>query len=807
MILKDLTFAFRNLRRNKLLASINIFGLSIGISACLVIFLITSYELSFDRFQPDKDRIFRIYTSHTGVTNQIYSGIPTGVAGAIREHFTGLESSTNFHTSKWNVKVPVNMNLKDLGTCEKIIIAGPEYFEVFNYYQWVVGSPQQSLLEPFKVVLSESRARVYFGDVDPFTVIGREIHYRDSLVVTVSGIFKDISERTDLDFTDVISFSTIEKSWLSKSIQLDAWNSVNSSSQMFIKLHPGTHIANIEAQIVRLPEIYKDEYNKSYPSKIQPLEDLHFNTELGIFDYSRSVMEKSTLQILLLIAALLLIIASINFINLETAQASRRAKEVGVRKVLGSSRGMLIRRFLCESFLLCFFAVGLSIVWAHAAMKYFSEYIPQGLVLDITQPIVSIFLISCVVVVTLLAGLYPAFILSSYQPVAALKDITNLNRGMTRSSLIRKVLTVFQFSFSQILIVGTITIAFQLHYMLNKDLGFNPHAVVWVGTPWEEQKDKRLAFQNELEQILEIQRLSINDMPPIAGGTVSSSLNFDNGKGEVTYQYNEKRGDTSYIAVYGIRLLAGRNLLPIDTAREFLINETFMHKLGFTEPWDVIGKTSRENYSIVGVVEDFHTESLHSSILPTVISYDGQSRGFAIKIFTPRNRAADIKPALEKVELAWKKIYPNEKFQYSFLDDRMKRFYETEQRTGKLARAASGIAILISCLGLFGLSSFSVLQRTKEIGIRKVLGATVNNIWFLLSKDFLVLVFIACMVSAPVAYYVAELWLESFAYRMDITAWMFVASALISLIVAFITMSFRTVRAAQSDPVKSLRYE
>jgi len=811
MLIKDLTFAFRNLLRNKLLAAVNVFGLSIGISACLVIFLIASYELSFDRFQPDRDRIFRMYTvAHSGVTDELYSAIPTGAAGAIRDHFTGLESLTNFHTLSWNVKVPVNRDFKDFGNNSKIIVAGPEYFDVFNYYQWVVGNPRQSLVEPFNVVLSESRARLYFGDVEPFSVIGREIYYQDSMIVTVSGIVKDISERTDLDFTDFISYSTIEKSWLGNRIQLNSWNSINTSSQVFLKIHVGTPIEKIEAQISRLPEIYKEQHKRSdwsYPSRMQPLADLHFNPELGLFDNSRSVMEKSTLQILLVVGGLLLLIASINFINLETAQASRRAKEVGIRKVLGSSRRKLITRFLSESFILCFLAVGLAVVWADVAMKYFSEYMPQGLVFSITQPIVAIFLISCVAVVTLLAGLYPAFILSSYQPTAALKDIVNLDRTTTRSSLIRKSLTVFQFSFSQILIVGTITIAFQLNFMLNKDLGFDSKSVVWVNTPWEEQKDKRLAFQNELEQIPEIQRLSMNDMPPISWGTVSSSLNFDNGKGEVTYKYNEKRGDTSYIGVYDIKLLAGRNLLPIDTARQLLINETFMRNLGFTEPWDVVGKTSSRNYTIVGVVQDFHTESLHAPILPTVILYDGQSKGFAMKIFTPHNKVSDMQPALEKIESAWKKIYLDEKFRYSFLDDNMKRFYETEQRTGKLARAATSIAILISCLGLFGLSSFTVLQRTKEIGIRKVLGASINNIWFLLSKDFVVLILVACIISAPIAYYVAELWLEGFAYRMDVTVWIFIAAALVSLIVAFITMSFRTIRAAQSDPVKSLRYE
>jgi ABC-type antimicrobial peptide transport system permease subunit len=810
MILNDFAFAFRNIRRKKLLAAINVFGLSIGISACLVIFLIASYELSFDRFQPDRDRIYRVYTVHSGVANYVYSGIPTGVATAIRDEVTGIESLTNFHTCQWNVKVPEYAGLKDLGTYDKIIIAGPEYFEVFNYYHWVVGNPRQSLGEPFKVALSESRAKLYFGDLDPSSFIGKEIHYSDSLVVTVSGIFRDVTERTDLDFTDVVSFSTIEKSWLNKRIQLNAWHSINTSCQLFIKLHRDTDRKSIQEQIEKIPQRHETQHNLtnwSYPSKLQPFADLHFNTELGIFDGSRSVMEKSTLEILLLIAALLLIIASINFINLETAQASRRAKEVGVRKVLGSSRGKLIARFLSESFILCFFAVGLSIVWTDLAMKYFSEYIPQGLVLDITEPGVIIFLVSCLLVVTLLAGLYPAFILSSFEPSAALKDTTNLNRAATRSSFIRKCLTVFQFSFAQVLIVGTITISTQLRYMANKDLGFNPDAVIWVTTPAKGEQDKRATFQNALRQIPEVQAASINGMPPVGWGTVSSSAKFDNGKAEIEYPFNEKIGDTSYIAVYGIKLLAGRNLLPVDTLRQFLINETLMHNLGFTDPRDAVGKILDKNISIAGVVRDFHTGSLHLTIPPTVISYNSHGAGFAIKLFTPNNRTTDLKPAIAKVESAFKNSYPDEEFSYWFLDEQTKRFYETEERTAKLARAATGIAILISCLGLFGLSSFSVLQRTKEIGVRKVLGATVRNIWFLLSKEVLVLVLLACLLSAPIAYYVAGLWLERFAYRIDITVWLFGLSAIISLMVAFITISVRTIRAAQSDPVKALRYE
>lgn len=812
MIIKDLTFAFRNLRRNKLLAAINVLGLSIGISACLVIFLIANYEMSFDRFQPEKDRIYRVYSSFSGVFSGLNRGIPTAVPVAVRDNFSGVESVTNFHTFSGQVDIPDDKGIrKDFGNYEKIIIADPEYFEVFSYYQWVEGNPIQSLSEPFKVVISESRAKTYFGDLNPLDIIGREIHYRDSLVVTVSGIVKDITERTDLDFTDFISFGTIEKSWLNENnIQLNNWSSTNSSSQLFIKLALGTTADKIEVQIPKLAYTYK-ENNKSpqwnNTPKLQPLGDLHFNYEIGIFDNSRSVAGKSTLQILVVVAALLLTIACINFINLQTAQASRRAKEVGVRKVLGSSRRKLIVQFLVESFILCVLAVILSVVIADFSLQFFSDSIPQGLVFDITDPIIAIFLISCIIVVTLLAGLYPAFVLSSYQPALALKNLAHSNTATSRSAFIRKGLTIFQFSFSQILIIGTIAIGLQLDYMLNKDLGFSSDAVVFVRTPWWEKMEKRLTFKNELEQIPEIETLSTHGAPPSSANSASGVMAFDNGKEVLSHNVYMKHGDTSYIRVYDIKLLAGRNLLPIDTAHEYLINEKYMHLLGFTEPRDVLGKTVNEKATIAGVVKDFHTQSLHAEITPTIISYRANDDGFGIKLATPRNKFADMKPALGKIETAWKKIYPDEKFEYSFMNDTIKKFYETEQRIGKLARIATGIAILISCLGLFGLSSFTVIQRTKEIGIRKVLGATVNSILFLLSKDFLKLVVIAFIISAPIAYYVAGWWLKDFAYRVDITAWIFVASGSASIIIALITISFRTVSAAKSDPVKSLRYE
>jgi putative ABC transport system permease protein len=811
MIKKDLVFAWRNLRRNKLIASINVLGLTIGISACLVIFLIVNYELSFDTFHPDGDRIYRIYAHFSGSFTADNRGVPTGFATAIKEEFTGVETVCNFHTFESDVQVRDGKGgEKDFERYNKIIVTAPVYFAIFNYYQWLEGSPDKSLSAPRQVVLTAGRAKIYFGDVPFGEMIGKEIHYRDSLSVTVSGIVNDVEEKTDLDFTEFISLSTVENSWLKDNIRLEDWSNTNSSSQLFIKASAGTPASKLEQQMSLLATQYADK-NKDVPWKItpglQPLSELHFNTELGIFDNSRSVSEKSTLHVLIAVALLLLVIASINFINLETAQASRRAKEVGVRKVLGSSRKKLIAQFLVESFILTLSAVVLSLALAWGGIRYFTDFVPAGLALRLDDPTVLIFLVTCLFTVTFLAGLYPAFVLSSYQPALALKNLVSFSRSGTRSSFIRKALTVFQFSFSQILIIATLVIGLQINYMLNKDLGFSSEAIVYFDTPWWEKPDKRFLLKNELAQIPEIQTLSLHSEPPSTSSWSSQTFEYDNGKEIIKHNVFRKEGDSSYLQLYGIQLIAGRNLQPSDSAIEYLINETYMKQLGFTNPQDVLGKIVSKK-PIVGVVKDFHSRSLHTAIDPIAIyDWSKEYTCFGMKLYSENNNVAELKPTIDKIESAWKKIYPDQKFEYHFMDDTIRRFYETEQRTGKLAKTATFIAVLISCLGLFGLSSFTVIQRTKEIGIRKVLGATVNNILLLLSKDFLKLVILAFILSAPVAYSVADWWLKDFAYRMEIGAWLFIMAGLASLITAFLTISVRTVGAAKADPVKSLRYE
>jgi putative ABC transport system permease protein len=809
MLVNDLRFALRSLKRNRLSATINVLGLTIGISACLVIFLLARYELTFDRFHPDGDRIYRVYSKFTGVSGGVNRGVPTGIYSAIKDNFTGIESITQFHTYSATVHVPNRLGeRKSFDRYSQIIFANPNYFQVFDIYHWIAGSAEKALLNPFGVVLSETRAKTYFGELTADEYLGKEIHYNDSLVVNVTGIVADLDQHTDFEFTDIISYSTTQSSWLKENYEENSWNSTTSATQLFIKLTPGTSAQHIMDQMPHLTDLQKKENGDEdwgNTPQIQPLADIHFNSDLGVFDSTRAIPEKSTINILVLTAFVLLIIATINFVNLETAQASRRAKEVGVRKVLGSSRKNLIRHFLIDSLLLTFTSVLLSIAVAYGVIIYFSDFIPPGLTIDFGDPIVPLFLLSVLAGVTVLAGLYPAFVLSSYKPVLALKNVASTNSSTSRSATIRKALTVFQFAFAQLMIIATLAIGLQIKFMLNKDLGFDREGIVYFYASWYDSPGKKEVLKNEMDQLEGVSAVSLHQSPPSSTGSSSSVFEFDNGKEKVKHQVFFKGGDTTYFKVYSIKLLAGRNVTPLDSVKEFVINETYLKTLGFTDPNEILGQKVN-GATIVGVMNDFHAKSLHKKIEPLVFKYDSRS-AYCIALKFPAQKLSDVSSVLKKAELAWKKVYPDDKFDYKFLDETIEKFYENEKRTATLAKTAMIIAIVISCLGLFGLSSFTVIQRTKEIGIRKVLGATVNSILMLLSKDFLLLIVVAFAISTPLAWYAVNEWLNGFAYRMELGPSIFVLSAFFSLITAFLTISLRTVKAAKEDPVKSLKYE
>jgi ABC-type antimicrobial peptide transport system permease subunit len=808
MLRNYFTVAVRSILRNKFHTSINVIGLAIGISACLVIYLIVSYELSFNKGIQGYDNIFRIHSKFTGTFSGLNRGAPTASAPYIRDNFTGIDKVTMFICFRSKVQVPSASEKKDLEEQEAVALTSPDYFDVIDSYEWLVGSPQV-LDKPYQVVLTQQQLKNYFGDITPQSAIGKEIIYRDSLITNVAGVVADLSFPTDFEFTDFISFATIEASWLKKNYQLDDWPSTNSSTQVFIKALPETNHAQLMAQLPQLTRIYKEKstWDAVNNFDVQPLSDLHYNNETGIFDFSRAPAHMPTLITLILVAVLLLAIAAINFINLATANAVRRAKVVGVRKVLGSSRGRLVLQFLCEGLMVTVVAVMLSLPLTEISLSYFSDFVPKGVTLNVVQIIP--FLVLTIITLGVLASAYPAWALSSFLPVLALKNQAYVNSSQSRTAFLRKSLIVFQFAFAQVLIFGTVVVSRQIHFMINKDLGFRKDAVIYFYTPWFEKHEKTIQLKNEIESLPEVAAISLSDDAPSSNGWSSNTLSYSNETEEIKVNSFRKNGDTLYLRFYNIPLLAGRNLAHSDTVKEFLINEELMHRLGFTKPEDAIGEEvtyNKKKIPIIGVFRDFHMKSLHEKIEPVMIANE-MNEFTCLNIRLNNNEGESLQTGIEKIQTAWKKIYPDVPLDYHFLDETIRNYYRSEQRISKLISTATGLAIFISCLGLFGLASYMATQRTKEIGIRKVLGASVQQVVTLLSKEFLVLIVIAFIIALPVAWYSAHLWLESFPYRASVAIWMFVATAMAAIGVAMITVGYQTMKAANLNPVESLRNE
>ncbi len=819
MIKNYFKIAWRNLIKNKAFTIINVLGLTLGITTCLIVYLITGFELSYDTFHPDKERIYRaVSTFQKSSGDKNYNtAVPEPMAAAIRNDFTGVEKVVQFHNyyAKVNIRnghsESKNFDIAREGEePSEIIITDPEYFDIFKY-QWLAGSAA-SMKEPLQVVLAESKAIKYFGPIPLNTIIGREIIYNDSLRLSVSGIVKDYPENSNFIFKDFISSATINYSFLKSEFRFNNWRGWSGYSQTFVKLSKGESLARFEKQAAVL---VKKNMEIGHGVKVyiglQPLSDIHFNTSFEAA-YGRQV-HLPTLYGLMGIALFILLIASINFINLSTAQSLQRAKEIGIRKVLGSKRAGLVLQFLSETFILTLFAVILSLLVTPPLIAAFRTFIPNGVTLNF-NPQTLIFLLLVTLITSLLAGLYPAKVLSSYRPVVTLKG-TGLQTGGGKNYL-RRGLIVFQFAISLVFIICTIVIGNQIHYVLNADMGFTKDAIINIPTGRDYAKDKEEILAQQVKQVQGVQMVSVDMGTPAEKdhwGTVIKCRAVSDDEVESQFQ----TGDENYIRLYNLALVAGRNLLPSDTMKEVLINETCAKKLGFKKPADAIGQLLEAGMSdgadnkqlpIVGVLADFHSQSLHDPISPTFMSTSKEfSSVVTVKLSTQGKQVSNLKQTLAKIEGLWKDIYPNEKFEYKFFDKTIATFYDKEQKTAQLMNTAMAIAIFISCMGLFGLATFAAQQRTKEIGIRKVLGASVTGIVSMLSRDFVKLVFIAIVIASPVAYLFMRPWLQDFAYRINISWWIFVISGLSAVLIALVTVSFQAIKAAIANPVKSLRTE
>lgn len=811
MLRNFLKIAFRHLTKHKVSTSINLLGLTLGVTACLVIYLITNYELSYDTFHPNRERIYRLVgdVKYDATSERHSVGfIPNAVPAGIRKEIAGLETVAAFHNIETDVLIPNGEekptrfeSRRRTGGNADIIVADPQYFDIFTY-QWLAGNPKTALKEPFNVVLSEKKARKYFGNLPLSDILGKEVIYQDSVRASVSGIVKDWTQPTDFTFTDFISMATVRASQLKKDINLDSWNDNWSASQAYVKLPVGTTPAQVAPMLQQFAQRHYAKEMKFWPA-LQSLSDLHFNADYRD-NYSRKA-HLPTLYGLMGVAAFILIIAAINFINLSTAQSMQRAKEIGIRKVMGSSRKSLVLQFLSETALLTFLAVLIGLLITSPILAAMQSLTPNGLTYNLFSLQNLLFLVSLIILTSLLAGLYPSWLLSSYLPALTLKGQNSLK--ISQKGYLRKGLIVFQFTVSLAFIIGTLMVGRQLSFMRDKDLGFSTDAIIDVHAPWG---DKGQVLAQKIKQLSGVDQVTMQWFPPMGSSYMLTKLTY-RGKKTIETDVSAKIGDANYIPLYKLRLLAGRNYLPSDSLREFVINATYAKTLGFKKPADALNQFVEfgdKKLPIVGVVADFHEQSFHEKISAAFIAnMPDREKHIGVKLATKGQQADDLKATLANIEKAWQEVYPDNKFDFAFLDDSIAKLYEKEQKTAQLVNLATAIAILISCMGLFGLATFTAEQRTKEIGVRKVLGASVVSIVGLLSTDFLKLIIVALLLASPLAWWAMNEWLKGFAYKVDMEWWVFALAGLVAIAITLITISSQSLKAALTNPTQSLRAE
>lgn len=802
----------RNLWKHRVTTSINVLGLAIGISAFIAIMNVVNYERSFNHHVPDGDRIYRIHTRFTGIFNGQNRGVSTALVPYLRERETDMEAVTAFYTRRFE-GTPVDLHAGQPRKFERIkaIIADSLFFNVFQHYQWLHGDPETALNEPFQLVLTEDQAKKYFGDVSLPEVMGQQMTYQDSLTVTVNGIVKQFEGNSDFIFTDIISMATIKASWLKESFRV-GWSGTSSNSQAWVKMPrqvPDLDTAQfLKAANAHVAELEKDEsYYKHF--HLQPLSELHFWGDIGIFDFSdRSPADKQTLLILSLVSFAVLLIAVFNFINLESAQVSAKSKEAGVRKVIGGSASLLLQRFLTESLVVTFFAVLLSLPLAYFGLIYFESFLPNPIPLNWEDPRFWFLLVTIFLLVGVLSGLYPAILLSSVKTANALKASSYNAQGKRGLPFFRRVFISFQFAFSQLLLICTIAASLQLSFMLEKDMGFEQADILKLYTPWGEPKNKQEVLINYLESDAKIDQVLFQENPPAGGSGYSTDIyTYVADDEEREIEVERKAAAPGYLEFYGIPLLAGELWTSEERKDQLVVNESFVKKMGLTEPAEAIGKSLKgwkdAPFTIVGVMQDFHTRSLRTEIMPVMyVPLNGWESCLTVKA-----KNNDLREVIDIISKHWSTVYPGDPAEITFLDEDIQKYYEAEQQTSKLSGFTSIIAILISSLGLFGLVSLTIVHRTKEVGIRKVLGASMMQIGYLITNEFLIMTLFAFCLAVPTAYFAIDYWMESFAYRINISWWVYALGGIASLIIALLAISSKVYRSTRTNPVEALRYE
>ncbi|HEX8024406.1 ABC transporter permease [Mucilaginibacter sp.] len=799
--------AFRTLKKNVGFTAINVFGLALGLATCLLIVFYVVDELSYDKFNTKADRIYRANMQiKFGGIDQSYACAPAPLGAAFQNDYPEVERACRllmrggYNVKKGNQIIHEN----------RMILADSTLFDVFTL-PMIAGDPKKALVEPNTVVITESTAKRYFNTTQ---AVGKTFTFDEKLLYKVTGVIKDLPKQSHFHYDFFLSMTSAKES------KENAWFSNNFNTYVLLK--PGVDAKKFEAKFPALMRKYAgpqlqdilhlnfDSFESAgnrYQLSLTPLKDIHLKSNLlSELDHNGNIQY---VYIFGAVAIFILLIACVNFMNLSTARSANRAREVGVRKVLGSRRQSLIAQFLSESIMVTFIATIIAMLMAYFLLPVFNNISGKAMELNVSSLLWLVpALLVAVLVIGFLAGSYPAFFLSAFQPIDVLKGklASGFKGGMLRSSLV-----VFQFFISIVLIIGTLVIYNQLKYIQNKDLGYNRSQVLVIHGVYD-LGDQSKVLRDEVKQLPGVMGVTMTGFLPTSDYRNSSSVFqervLDPKKAVLAQTWVV---DDSYLPTLGIKLTRGRNFssqMPTDSAA-MIINETAAKLMGVRDPlnksmflpMDNMAKTFKE-YHIVGVIKDFNFASLRTNVTPVVLMYGDNTGALSVKVNT-----ANITALMGMIKDKWKSIKPGKEFEYSFMDEDFDSSYRAEQRMGTIFIICTSLTIIIACLGLFGLAAYSAEQRTKEIGIRKVLGANVAAIVGMLSKDFIKLVMIALVIAIPVAWFAMQQWLQGFAYRQNIQWWVIVLAGGAAVLIAFVTISFQSIKAALANPVRSLKNE
>jgi ABC-type antimicrobial peptide transport system permease subunit len=798
---------------------INIAGLAVGIAVCIIIFIIIQFQTSFDTFHSKKDRIYRVLTEqhHADAGTISYEkNVPFLMPEGLKTEFPQLQQIAPVYASHNDELLVLDDNGTPVRNFEEqsgVFYTSPAFFKIFDFP--LLAGSYESLKDPNNVLLTKEIAEKYFGDwktavgktikLTGYYSIGAALFQFPEVALKVSGILETIPANTDFQLKLVVAYGTDFTGDKKYGFQQPDWNGTAPDFGCYVLLPPGVSVDTFNLQLATYtrkmaPVDDKDSYI------IQPLSAVHYDAEAG--NFSNKTISHELINVLWLIAAFILLIACVNFINLSTAQAVNRAKEVGVRKVLGSSKSQLQIQFIVETFFIVtiamILAAGITILVLPSVNNLLELSLSYGI---LSNPDIILLLLAITLVVTAFAGFYPSIVLSRFNPVNALKiKVTaNTSKGIS----LRRGLVVFQFIIAQALIIGTLIIVKQMNYFMNRPLGFDKDAIVNVPFRPDSTGDRLTDYLKQQLLSKGAQTVSFNSNPPMEDNNNRfTSFKFDNAIKDAGFQTIVKFADTDYVPAYKLQLVAGRNLQASGWTREFLVNEDFVKSLGLKKPEDILNKQvsimgGLIKCPVVGVLKDFNDRSLRQNLAPLLIATNSTMyRQASIKLST-----TEIASTMQAIRKIWQQTFPNNVYQYTFLDDKIASFYKQETQLAQLYKIFAAIAIFLSCLGLYGLASFMAVQRIKEVGIRKVLGATAGNIVYLFSKEFIILIAIAFAIAAPIAWYFMHQWLEDYAYRINIGWWIFLIAGGAAILIALITISFQAIKAAIANPVKSLRSE